>query len=53
MFAPRMILEDVAVFGLADTIELVSAKFRRLGKSKAMADKMAYNLVLNTVFQAE
>lgn len=53
MFKPEMILDDVAVFGLAETMELIAAKFRRLGKNKTMADKMAYLLVLNTVFVPE
>lgn len=53
MFKPEYILDNVATFGLADTMAIVSSKFQRLGKSKSMADKMAYLLVLNTVFEPE
>lgn len=53
MFAPSMILEDVAVFGLYETIGLVSARFRRLGKSARMADIMARRLVHSVVFVPE
>jgi hypothetical protein len=53
MFKLEMILEDVALFGLEDTIKLVAAKFRRMGKSRMIANKMAYLLVLNTVFVPE
>lgn len=51
MFKPEYILDNVAVFGLADTMTIIAAKFHRMGKTKVMADKMAYLLVLNTVFE--
>ena len=53
MFKPEYILDNVAAFGLAETIEIVEKKFKRMGKSKRMADIMARELVLNTVFVAE
>ena len=53
MFKPEYILDDVALFGLADTIEMVKNKFMRMGKNAKMAHTMAYNLVLNTVFEAD
>jgi hypothetical protein len=53
MFKPEYILEDVALFGLAETMRLVAAKFKRMGKTTAVANTMAYHLVLNTVFVGE
>jgi hypothetical protein len=53
MFKPEYIRDNVALFGLAETIELVAKKFKRMGKTPRMAHTMAYNLVLNTVFIGE
>lgn len=53
MFKPEYILDDVAAFGLAETIEIVEKKFKRMGKSARMSYIMARQLVNNTVFVAE
>ena len=53
MFKPEYILDNVAAFGLAETIGLIAKKFQRMGKGKRMADIMARQLVNNTVFVAE
>lgn len=53
MFKPEYILDNVAVFGLEDTVTLIKNKFMRMGKSKAIADTMARQLVNNTVFVAD
>ena len=53
MFKPEYILDNVAAFGLAETIGLIAKKFKRLGKSKRMADIMAQLLVASVVWVAE
>ena len=53
MFKPEYILDNVAAFGLAETIALIENKFKRLGKTQRMAYIMARQLVNNTVFVAE
>ena len=53
MFKPEYILDNVAAFGLAETIGLIAKKFKRLGKSARMSYIMARQLVNNTVFVAE
>ena len=53
MFKPEYILDNVALFGLEDTVTLIKNKFMRMGKSKEIADIMARQLVNNTVFQAD
>ena len=53
MFKPEYILDDVAAFGLTETIQIIAAKFRRMGKNRSIADQMARTLVLNTVFRAD
>ena len=53
MFKPEYILDNVALFGLEDTMTLIKNKFVRMGKSKAIADAMAHIMVINTVFQAD
>lgn len=50
MLKPAFILEDVAVFGLDETIKLVAKRFVRLGKTSHIAHEMARTLVLATVF---
>lgn len=49
MFKPEYILEDVATFGMLETVELMQAKFMRLGKARRLAYRMAYDLVLATL----
>ena len=53
MFKPEYILDNVAAFGLADTIGLIKNKFRRMGKTQRMSYIMARQLVNNTVFIGE
>ena len=53
MFKPEYILDNVAAFGLAETIEIVENKFKRMGKSSKMSYIMARQLVNNTVFIGE
>jgi len=53
MFKPEYILAYVAAFGLSDTIKLIAAKFRRLGKNREVSYIMAKELVYATVFVAE
>jgi hypothetical protein len=53
MFKPEYILDNVALFGLAETIALVAKKFKRMGKTPRIAYIMARELVNNTVFVAE
>ena len=53
MFKPEYILDNVRVFGLSETIEIIEKKFKRLGKTPRMAYIMARQLVNNTVFIGE
>lgn len=52
MFKPEYILDTVALHGMDFAMETIANKLSRMGKTKRMADIMAYHLVLNTVFQA-
>ena len=49
MFKPEYILDNVAAFGIDETIGLIAKKFQRMGKSKRMARIMAHTLVQNTL----
>lgn len=53
MFKPEYILDDVALFGYWETIEMVKNKFMRMGKDARIALIMAHELVLNTVWTKE
>lgn len=53
MFKPEYILDNVALFGYYETIELVAAKFRRLGKKKELALLMALEMVAATTWIPE
>ena len=53
MFKPEYILDNVAAFGLSETIALIEKKFKRLGKTPRMSYIMARQLVNNTVFIGE
>lgn len=49
MFKPEYILDNVALFGYFETVDLIAAKFCRMGKGKSIA----YMLVRATVWKAE
>ena len=49
MFKPEYILDNVALFGYWETVEIVAKRLRRLGKSAEIARKMAYNIVAATI----
>lgn len=53
MFKPEYILDNVALFGLSETMRMVEKKFKRMGKTPRMAYIMARQLVNNTVFIGE
>ncbi len=50
MFKPEYILDNVATFGIDETVKLIAAKFRRMGKGKAVAYTMAHMMVVETLW---
>lgn len=53
MFKPEYILDNVALFGMDETIGLIAKKFQRMGKGKAISVRMAQLLVASVVWVAE
>lgn len=50
MFKPEYIMDNVAAFGLDATLKIITDKFVRMGKKRAIADLMALELIRATIW---
>ena len=53
MFKPEYILDNVALFGIDATVDMIKKKFQRMGKKAEIAYTMAHMMVINTIWTKE